>query len=205
MQSVSKCLLMERSGKRQDIISAAIEVFARNGFRGTTTRDLAAHAEVNEAIIFRHFNSKQELYRAILEQKLTQGQDARCEEVQQLAQSGNDEEFFENFGRQFLERHEKDSTFMRLLMFSALEGHELSEMFLSSVAGRDPLASYIQRRMDDGAFRRMDPNLAARAILGMFVAYIQMQEIFGQKKVKTFERNEVVKTFVSIFLAGMKS
>jgi len=196
---------MQRSGKRQDIISAAIEVFARNGFRGTTTRDLAAHADVNEAIIFRHFNTKQELYRAILEQKLTQGQEARCEEVQQLAQSGSDEEFFENFGRQFLERHEKDSTFMRLLMFSALEGHELSEMFLSSVAGRDPLASYIQRRMDDGAFRRMDPNLAARAILGMFVAYIQMQEIFGQKKIKTFERNEVVKTFVSIFLAGMKS
>jgi AcrR family transcriptional regulator len=196
---------MEKSGKRQDIIKAASEVFARNGFRGTTTRDLAAHAEVNEAIIFRHFNTKLELYRAILEQKLTQGQDDRCEEVRQLAQSVNDEEFFENFGRQFLERHEADSTFMRLLMFSALEGHELSEMFLSSIAGRDPLSSYIQRRMDDGAFRRMDPNLAARAILGMFVAYIQMQEIFGQKKVKRFERNEVVKTFVSIFLAGMKS
>ena len=196
---------MEKGGKRQDIIKAAIEVFARNGFRGTTTRDLAAHAEVNEAIIFRHFNTKQELYRAILEQKLSQGQDARCEEVQQLVEAGDDEKFFENFGRQFLERHEEDSTFMRLLMFSALEGHELSEMFLSSIAGRDPLASYIQRRMDEGVFRRMDPHLAARAILGMFVAYIQMQEIFGQNKVKTFERNEVVKTFVSIFLAGMKS
>jgi len=196
---------MEKTSKRQDIIKAAIEVFARNGFRGTTTRDLAAHAEVNEAIIFRHFNTKQELYRAILEQKLTQGQDARCEEGQNHAPTVTDEEFFENFGHQFLIRHEEDSTFMRLLMFSALEGHELSEMFLSSVAGRDPLASYIQRRMDDGVFRRMDPNLAARAILGMFVAYIQMQEIFGQKKIKAFERNEVVKTFVSIFLAGMKS
>jgi len=196
---------MEKTSKRQDIIKAAIEVFARNGFRGTTTRDLAAHAEVNEAIIFRHFNTKQELYRAILEQKLTQGQDARCEEGQHRAPTLTDEEYFENFGHQFLIRHEEDSTFMRLLMFSALEGHELSEMFLASVAGRDPLASYIQRRMDDGVFRRMDPNLAARAILGMFVAYIQMQEIFGQKKIKAFERNEVVKTFVSIFLAGMKS
>jgi len=204
-QGVSKYLLMERAGKRQEIIKAAIEVFARNGFRGTTTRDLAAHADVNEAIIFRYFNTKQELYRAILEQKLSQGKDARFEEVQRLAQVGNDQEFLENFGNQFLERHEEDSTFMRLLMFSALEGHELSEMFLSSIAGRDPLASYIQRRMDDGAFRRMDPNLAARAILGMFVAYIQMQEIFGQNKLKTFERSEVVKTFVSIFLAGMKS
>jgi AcrR family transcriptional regulator len=196
---------METGGKRQDIIKAAIEVFARNGFRGTTTRDLAARAEVNEAIIFRHFNTKQELYRAILEQKLTQGRDARCEEIQQLADAGDDQKFFEFFGNQFLERHEADSTFMRLLMFSALEGHELSEMFLASIAGRDPLASYIQRRIDDGVFRRMDPSLAARAILGMFVTYIQVQEIFGQKKVKTFERTEVVKTFVSIFLAGMKS
>jgi AcrR family transcriptional regulator len=196
---------MEKSGKRQEIIKSAIEVFARNGFRGTTTRDLAAHAEVNEAIIFRHFNTKQELYRAILEQKLSQGHDARWEEIRQLARAGNDEEFLESFGRHFLERHEEDSTFMRLLMFSALEGHELSEMFLSSIAGRDPMASYIQRRMDDGTFRRMDPLLAARAIVGMFVAYIQTQEIFGQKKVKTFDRNEVVKTFVSIFLAGMKS
>ena len=196
---------MEKSAKRQDIIKAAIEVFARNGFRGTTTRDLAAHAEVNEAIIFRHFNTKQELYRAILEQKLSQGQDARCAEFEELAETRDDQRFFEAFGRQFLERHEEDTTFMRLLMFSALEGHELSEMFLSSIAGRDPLASYIQRRMDEGAFRQMDPILAARAILGMFVAYIQMQEIFGQKKLKTFERNEVVRTFVSIFLAGMKS
>jgi AcrR family transcriptional regulator len=196
---------MDKGGKRQEIIKAAIEVFAKNGFRGTTTRDLAAHADVNEAIIFRHFNTKQELYRAILEQKLSQGQNVPCDEARQPAGSGDDQTFFETFGRQFLERHEADSTFMRLLMFSALEGHELSEMFLSSMAGRDPLAAYIERRMDDGAFRRMDPHLAARAILGMFVAYIQMQEIFGQKKVKNFERNEVVRTFVSIFLAGMKS
>jgi hypothetical protein len=75
----------------------------------------------------------------------------------------------------------------------------------SSLAGRDPLGVYMQRRMDAGAFRRMDPQLAARAFIGMFVAYIQMQEIFGQKKVKTFDRNEVVQTFVSIFLTGMKS
>ena len=196
---------MEKGGKRQDIIKAAIEVFAKNGFRGTTTRDLAAHAEVNEAIIFRHFNTKQELYRAILEEKVHQGQDARCEEANELATSGDDQKFFEVFGHHFLERHEADTTFMRLLMFSALEGHELSEMFLTSMAGRDPLAQYLQRRMDEGAFRRMDPHLAARAYLGMFVSYVQMQEIFGLKKINNFERNEVVTTFVSIFLAGMKS
>jgi hypothetical protein len=42
---------MQKRCKRQDIIKATFEVFAPNGFRGTTTPDLAAHAEVNEAII----------------------------------------------------------------------------------------------------------------------------------------------------------
>jgi hypothetical protein len=51
----------------------------------------------------------------------------------------------------------------------------------------------------------MDPYLASRAFLGMFVSHIQIQEIFGQKKNADFSRTEVVKTFVSIFLAGMKS
>ena len=37
---------------------AAMELFAKKGFRGTTTRDLAAHADVNEAIIFRHFKTQ---------------------------------------------------------------------------------------------------------------------------------------------------
>jgi len=205
MFHVSKYLLMEKSEKRQEIIKAAIEVFAKNGFRGTTTRDLAAHADVNEAIIFRHFNTKQELYRAILEEKVSQGRDARFEENCHLIEAGEDRKFFEAVGRQFLERHEQDSTFMRLLMFSALEGHELSQMFLTSMAGRDPLASYIEKRMEDGVFRQMDAHLAARAFLGMFVAYIQMQEIFGLKNIKQFERNEVVETFVSIYLAGLKS
>ena len=93
---------------------------------------------------------------------------------------------------------------MRLLLFSALEGHELADMFLVSMAVRDPMVSYMERRMQDGTFRQMDPYLAARAFLGMFVCHVQMQEIFGQKKTREFERIEVVKTFVSIFLAGMK-
>jgi len=42
---------MKIDSKRQDIINAAIEVFTPNGFSGTATRDMAAHSEVNEAII----------------------------------------------------------------------------------------------------------------------------------------------------------
>src|SRR5207244_7019730 len=101
--------------RRQEIIASAIELFARKGFRGTTTRDLATHAEINEALIFRHFKNKEELYSAILEFKAGEDRDARIEELERLAAEGDDEKFFQNLGNRFLERHEKDTTFLRLL------------------------------------------------------------------------------------------
>ncbi len=181
-----------------------MELFAQKGFRGTTTRDLASQADINEAIIFRHFNTKDELYRAILEEKTKQWQSSKTEELKQLAMSGDDVQFLEAIGHTFLERHERDTTFMRLFLFSALEGHELSDMFISSMPERDPLAAYMQSRIDKGVFREMDATLAARAFVGMFFNFIQLQEILGLKKKRIFDRDEVVQTFVSIFLTGMK-
>ena len=189
--------------RRQDILMAAMELFAKKGFRGTTTRDLASEADVNEAIIFRHFNNKEELYTAILEHKVGEIQATRIDEFERLAKDTNDEEFFTTIGRTFMEKHEKDTTFVRLLLFSALEGHQLSEMFVSSMTARTPVSSYIQKRIDEGAFRPVNPTLAARAFFGMFSSFVLWQEIFGFKKSQPFDREEVVRTFVSIFLKGM--
>src|SRR5882672_2344416 len=158
--------------RRQEIITSAMELFAKKGFRGTTTRDLATHAEINEAIIFRYFNTKEELYSAIIEHKVGEDRDARIEEFQRLADIKDDEQFFQAVGRAFLQKHETDTTFLRLLLFSALEGHQLSEMFVSSMAARQPIADYIQRRIDEGAFLQMDAQLAARALIGMFAGFI---------------------------------
>src|SRR5215831_11315124 len=122
--------------RRQEILLAAMDLFAKKGFRGTTTRDLASQADVNEAIIFRHFNNKEELYSAILEHKAAEEHAPRMEELERIAKEGDDEKFFMALGRAFLERHEKDTTFLRLLLFSALEGHQLSDMFVASMTAR---------------------------------------------------------------------
>ncbi|MEI9894540.1 MAG: helix-turn-helix domain-containing protein [Chthoniobacter sp.] len=51
--------------RRLAIIRAALKVFSENGFHGTTTKALAQAAGVSEALIFRHFPSKEELYAAM--------------------------------------------------------------------------------------------------------------------------------------------
>jgi TetR/AcrR family transcriptional regulator len=191
--------------RRQEILLAAMDLFAKKGFRGTTTRDLASQADVNEAIIFRHFNNKEELYSAILEHKAAEQHGPKMEELERLAKEGDDEKFFMALGRAFLVRHEEDTTFFRLLLFSALEGHQLSEMFVASMSARKPMFNYIEKRMDEGVFRRMNPQLAARAFFGMFASFVMWQEIFGFKKTQPYDSEEVVRTFVSIFLKGMSN
>jgi AcrR family transcriptional regulator len=189
--------------RRQEILAAAMQLFAQKGFRGTTTRDLATQAEVNEAIIFRHFKTKEELYSAIIEFKAGENRNARLEELERLASANDDANFFRTLGRSFLEKHEQDTTFLRLLLFSALEGHQLSDMFAASLTARNPIANYIQKRIDEGAFRKVDAQLAARGLFGMFTSFILSQEIFGLKKTQSYDREEVVDTFVSIFLKGI--
>ena len=60
---------MPAEDRRRQIIGVAIRLFSQKGFRGTTTKEIAAAAGVNEAIIFRHFVTKSELYSAMIDEK----------------------------------------------------------------------------------------------------------------------------------------
>ncbi len=55
---------MSATDRREQIIESARRVFAANGFAGTRTRDIADEAGINEAMLYRHFSSKEELFEA---------------------------------------------------------------------------------------------------------------------------------------------
>jgi AcrR family transcriptional regulator len=57
---------LDSDERHKAIVTAAVPLFARNGFAGTTTRELAEAAGISEALLFRHFPSKKHLYGEIL-------------------------------------------------------------------------------------------------------------------------------------------
>jgi AcrR family transcriptional regulator len=59
---------MRRPERRAQILSAATRAFARAGFAATSLDDIAAEAGVSRVILYRHFDSKADLYRAVLDQ-----------------------------------------------------------------------------------------------------------------------------------------
>jgi AcrR family transcriptional regulator len=190
--------------RRRVIVEAAVALFSQKGFRGTTTKEIAETAGCSEATIFKHFATKDELYSAILETK------SRIDETlamaAQAAVSKDDIGVFRAVGLESLIRTEQDPSLMRLLLFSALEGHELSHLFFESkVRGlHEFLSGYIKDRIADGAFQPVDPLLAARGFVGMIAHYLLIHEIFEVKRQAGLLPEHVVDTFVRLFLQGIQ-
>src|SRR5436309_7181463 len=64
---------MAAGDRRLQIAQTAMRLFSERGFRGTTTKEIAHAAGVSEAIIFRHFATKEDLYSAIIDLKSCDG------------------------------------------------------------------------------------------------------------------------------------
>lgn len=188
--------------RRHQILELATELFARQGYEGTTTRQLAERAGINEAIIFRHFPSKQELYWEVIEQQCA-GRGGLTRLREKLAAETGEREVFIAIAREMLGRNK---LLMRLLLYSALEKHQLSERFFRTHVAQyyEVLAEYIQKGIEEGRLRPTDPLLAARGFLGMLVYHFQIQELFGGKEYQDFDRQKVAETYVDIWLQGME-
>jgi hypothetical protein len=118
---------------------------------------------------------------------------------------GEDLELFTTLCSDMLEERAKDQTLSRLLLFSALENHTLSDRFFRTyISGYyDVLAGFIRERIELGVFRKVDPLLAARGFLGMAVYYSWVQELFGGKRYQSFDPKQVSRTMAEIWLRGM--
>jgi len=197
--------------RRAAIIDAAVRLFSQRGFRGTTTRDLASAVGVTEPILYQHFATKRDLYRAIIESSCRAerpsyaGSDPALEAA---SRAEDDHAFFTRLGELLLEWYEREPHVVRLLLFSALEGHEMSDLFFERqiVVYYEMLTGYIKRRMNKRAFRRMEPVMAARAFTGMITHYGLVQTVFGGPRVgPVLSRKQVVENFARIFLDGMRN
>jgi AcrR family transcriptional regulator len=196
---------MKSDERRQHIIRAAMDVFARNGFGGSTTREIAKNAGISEAMIYSHFRNKQDLYTAIIDEKLQESEPLYY--PLDAMRNKDDPRVFTTIVSNYLRRHSEDATFLRLLLFSGLEGHELASMFVAGPVRQyfEFLADYIGERIDEGALKPINPQITARCLLGMVHYLVLLREILGDDTLDPIDLTEAIETIVKIFCEGIQA
>lgn len=191
--------------RRQAIVEAAIRLFSEKGFHGVTTRELAQAVGVSEPVLYQHYQTKRELYAAIIEQKSSQIESklgAACGAIANL--QADDREILMSVARNIARWHEEDPALSRLLLYSALEGQEFSDMFFARHACMffDSLRQYFEHRIQQGTFRHVDPIACAWAFIGMVAHHSKTVDLFHfdpypQPKELLYEK------MVDLFLNGI--
>lgn len=198
--------------RREQILQTAFDLFSQRGFSGTTTRDIARESGVSEAMVFKHFSTKDELYGAILEAKkcsegLTEFPWEKNEALLAAMEANDDFGVFYHLGVQAMTKHHADVGFMRMLFYSALEDHQLAEQFFGRFITQiyEFLGSYIERRQAAGAFRRVDPRIIVRSFLGMLIHHSLNNILWDkQRRILDISIEEGAKNFAEILLLGIR-
>ncbi len=192
--------------RRRQLIEVAIDLFSRKGFGGTTTKEIAAAAGVNEAIIFRHFATKQDLYGAILDHKIKDPDlQAGFASFCTLLEKQDDKAVFGWLVKMIFKIFREDARFERLMLFAALEGHEIAVMHQALVNPFfNALQNYILKRQKAGALIACDPQIVICAAVGMAKQYAMSKYIFGWKHSLKSDDDDVAEGLTGVVVRGLK-
>jgi TetR/AcrR family transcriptional regulator len=196
---------MKRVDRRKQLIEVAVKLFSEFGFQGTSTKSIAEAAGITEAIIYRHFATKKDLYSAILDYKLKQtGTPEWVGELRRLAAANEDQMLFRSVAGRILESYRQDPDFQRLMIRASLEGHEMSALLNAKIGlpVYEFLRDYVARRQAEGAFWNCDPGIAVFALIGLPTYFAIVTRLFGIRVVKA-SQSDVLDTATSLFLNGI--
>ncbi len=198
-------LRLPASDRRLQLVETALDFFSRKGYGGTTTKEIAAAAGVTEAIIFRHFPTKHDLYNAVIDHHHAAGQVTECMAQWKSCMDRNDDEgLVRAIVEKIIESYRRDLRGQRVLLFAALEGHEtgLEHARALSFPIFELLCQYVSRRQSEGALRKGSPGAIVAAVAGMASHYATMTQMFGFPTTVTDQ--QIADSFVAIVMHGIQ-
>jgi AcrR family transcriptional regulator len=186
---------------RDRILKAAQRLFARHGFDGTTTRDLAQAAGVAEGTLFRHFANK----KAILVEVATQGWvEILTDLLTELSEMGSYKAVAQVMQRRMW-NFQKNADIMRVCFMEAQYHPELRDRIQSEVIGKmtDVAEAFFQTAMDRGIYRQTNPKIVAQVFLGMFAIAGFSHNTLLEPNASPKDMQEMAEGLADIFLNGV--
>lgn len=195
-----------RSAGESAILNAAVKLFSEKGYDAVSMRGVAEEAGVSKANIYHHFNSKEDLYRAIVCASAAELSSL----ISNLAEStGTFESRILDFAIQHLGHLEGNALSSRVIMREAFSGNEeRNKMLVDEVFGGvfTRMVSIFQAGQHAGVLRRdLDPALCATLLIGADVFFFQARGVLRHLPLAGFATDPAnfSQQMVDVMLNGM--
>jgi AcrR family transcriptional regulator len=183
--------------RRRQILAAARALFAERGFHATTTRDLAAAADINDALIYRYFPDKQAILAALIDEAIAVFQQLPKQPVHASLPL---DQLLELIGTAFVHTAQANLDLVTILIGErhALAGDTRFVEFIDAAAtrlGRLIDAATISRGHEQG-------YLTARAYFGSLIAFVLLQDRLGLSSVRPVDTTEYIHHLAQLTARG---
>ncbi len=193
----------ERTKER--ILLTALQLFSEKGYLGTTTKEISAKAGVAEVTLFRYFVTKEQLFEEVLKRfSFLQ----KIKEILPQVEGLPPEEALFLIAQAFLERLRERKPLI-LILHSELNLYpekvkDILKGVILSIRGE--FIQYLQTLRKRGFLKEeVDLPVCAQAFLGMIFSYFYLKDIKGLSLEDELSEELTLRSFVKIFLEGVKA
>lgn len=192
--------------RREQIIDAAMRVFAQKGFARATNKDIAKEAGITAGLIYHYFASKEDLLTTVVETH-TPLQMLNTMPPQAFAMPP--EQFFRFLMLQVLRivEDEKFVNLIRVVLSELLHGDNPYFMqLMPTILGRalSFLSNYIEAKVAAGELRPVEDAAAvAQVMMGSMIGFLLRRQILHDPAVLIYTQEQVVEFIVNTTLQGL--
>jgi AcrR family transcriptional regulator len=164
--------------RRKRILATARELFARQGFHATTTRDIARAGNVSDALLYTYFTSKQQVLEAILDEGIEMF--SHNPTLSSLNETLSIEDYMKAMGQRFLQivQQQRDLFVILISDHHVIADDERFARFIDGAASH--FGAELTTRAANGELRpNFNGYLVARQFVGAIIAYIVLQDLLG--------------------------
>ncbi len=193
---------LSASERRRRILAVSRELFARQSFHATTTREIARAGGVSDALLYTHFSSKQQVLEAILDEGMLQFSQAATltlpSDPLPIAA------YMHLIGQNFLQivQAQRDLFVILISDHQAIADDERFARFIDGAASH--LGVELEERVTQGELRSgFNGYLVARQFVGAIVAFIVLQDLLGIGRFHPLSPTQYLDQLVETTLKGI--
>ncbi|MGB9723694.1 MAG: TetR/AcrR family transcriptional regulator [Chloroflexia bacterium] len=192
----------DRVERRRRILEAALDLFARQGFHRTSTRQIARRAGVAEGTIFNHFPTKKDLLVAAAAQVVDE---YLGEDLEASPRAGTLELLRETFHSR-LELGWRHADRIRFLLGELLMNREMRQAYFEAVVLRltDRLVGLLEQRVAQGYVRPCNVRVVAGALVGAFLTFLLVALLDEERRLLSDPLEEISDELARLFLYGLQ-